>query len=692
LTAAHAKAVPAAPAAIGEIVVTAQKREERLSQVPIAISVLGGVNIDKSSASTAVDVLRTVPGVAINLTNQGATPQISMRGVGAVNSILSGASPIGFYLDGVPFSFPKSPIVPDPNVFDLNRVEVLRGPQGTLYGVNALNGVIRVLTNDANLNKYDLKMRVGVAHAEGGSGTGYNGDLAVNVPIVEGKLAVRAVVGYEYVPGTIDSPTRKDIDSAKVQNYRLKINAQPIDRLSIGLSAWHSKTDLGAPTASNNQGIYPFVAASNQMSQFDTYGANLGYDFDAFTVHSTTSFADYQNFGYLRDLPLETNLTLKSLSEEVLVSSKATGPLRWSFGGIYRDVKDQLFQNSPTQAVPINFYDTSKSYAAFGELTWVLFDGKLDLTGGGRYYNDKVGSGENTRYFPTLAAAAAGANRALIATSQNYNAVTPRLVGTWHFSQDALAYASYSEGFRSGFAQYPTVTTQFPNFPSVAADKLHNYELGSKLTLLDRKLSLEGALYYIEWDGVQQTLSIPSFPGSSVFVTAPVNGSSASGLGLDLGATARPIPRLTLNATFSVNGLGQDKPVLFGTTVLFNKGDRLTLSPKYTGGGGVDYAIPISDDYQVHLAGSMYYVSAMQVRAITSGALHIGTGDDILSSRISVAVEAPSHWSASLFIDNLNNNNGKTSVTLPTTFPPPVDFPSARLRPRTIGIQLDYHL
>ena len=215
-------------ASLQEIVVTAQKREERLQDVPIAITVLQGKLLDESSAVSLFDALGNVPGVAItgaqNAALQGGGAQLTIRGVTAGAPSLAGTSPIAYYLDGVPFGLVKSAVVPDLAPYDLNRVEVLRGPQGTLYGASAEDGVVRVITNNPDLENFDIKTRLSDGTTQHG-GNNYQGDLAVNVPIIEDMLAARAVVGQENLSGWINSPVRNHVNDERLTTARLKVDA-----------------------------------------------------------------------------------------------------------------------------------------------------------------------------------------------------------------------------------------------------------------------------------------------------------------------------------------------------------------------------------------------------------------------------------------------------------------------------------
>lgn len=186
-----------------EVIVTAQKRAERLQDVPIAISVLDGASLDNATVEGVAAALNRVPGVTTVTGSFFGGTQVTVRGITAAGPVASGASPVSYYLDSAPFGLVKTAIVPDANAYDLDRVEVLRGPQGTLYGAGGVGGVVRILTKDANPDAFEIKARTSGSSTKDG-GENYRGDMAVNVPIVAGKLAARAVVGYEDWGGWID--------------------------------------------------------------------------------------------------------------------------------------------------------------------------------------------------------------------------------------------------------------------------------------------------------------------------------------------------------------------------------------------------------------------------------------------------------------------------------------------------------
>jgi iron complex outermembrane recepter protein len=673
---------PTTDRSLDEIVVTAQRRTQLLKDVPIAISVLSGSDLERSSVNSVSDALSTVPGVATTETQYGGGTQIAVRGVSASTDVYGGASPTAVYVDSVPFGFIRQSFTPSIDVYDLRQIEVLRGPQGTLYGANALNGVVRVLTNDANLSAFDFKARTSGSATNDGDES-YRADLAVNVPLLPGKLAVRAVAGVENNGGWIDSPNRRDLNDVKSQNYRVKLNAQPSDTFAVGLSAWHSKSDFGSAPFADEDGRVTAVRPQPVNHDFDAYGLKLDKTFSTFTASSTTSYIDFHSFSVVDGTPISAPITLSSnfdsrvFSEELNFASTLKGPWRWSAGAFYRDDKDRNFQYITVFPGGIltphlaNFDDTSKSTAVYGEVgrhltpTW-------ELTLGARYFHDDEGTQAGEAYpgVPTTR---------LTSTS---HAVTPRAVATWTPTADQTFYASYSEGFRSGLYQSHQVLTAAPNIPTLKPDKLHNYEIGAKGVALDNRITYDAAVFYIQWRDIQQLLGIPA--GGGVFINAIVNGRSASGTGVEFAVIARPISGLRFGANLSWNNLEFDSDVLSGGAILFGKGDRPGFSPEYTAGVSAAYAFSLgASGYKAELSTLWNYTSPLNTTTVSVGSLE---SDSILLGRASFSIEAPQHWSATLFASNINNEHGAIS-------PPIANIPewAPRPRPRTIGVQLEYH-
>jgi outer membrane receptor protein involved in Fe transport len=662
-----------------EVLVTAQKRTERLQDVPASISVISGGELDTSTAEGITEALNRTPGVMAQTSYIGGGTQIAVRGVAASSTILHGSSPIAYYLDSVPFGLIKTSIAPDANAFDLERVEVLRGPQGTLYGASALNGVVRVLTKDAGLDRFELKARTSASATEGG-GENYRADMALNVPLIDGKLAVRAAGGYEDLSGWIDRPNRRNANDAELRNLRLKVNAQPTDELSIGLSTWISRSDFGAPSLADDQGRHSSINDEPVRTDYDAYSLKVSYDFGSFLVTSMSSYLDYENDGSLDlvpfigvDVPFVNQFAAEVFSEEVVVTSSGDGPWRWSLGGMFRDEEDQLFQTITGLIPMVDYTDSSESMAVFGELTRVFNDGRFELTAGLRYFEDDVGTEENVPSSGVL-------TDPLLRVSSDFDAVTPRLVFAWLPTDQLTVYASYSEGFRSGFQQQPIVLLTAPRIPPVDADTLNNYEVGTKGSVLDGSVKFEAAVYYIDWRDVQRDESVVI---NSVPIAALVNGESASGVGFEFAINSEPVSGLELGVSFSWNDLAWDDDVFSGGGILFEKGDRLSLSPEIVAGASAAYSFPLNErGVEGRFAASANYTSEQDLEIATGR----GEGDAILIARTHFAVDFPERWSAMLYVDNVTNEDG---AVLSAPFPVPEW--STRPRPRTFGLQLEYH-
>ncbi len=673
------------PAGLEEIIVTAQKREERLQDVPISLSVTTGADLDKSSIQSVSDALGLIPGVAVNVTGQGGETQLTIRGVTAAGPLFSGPSPIGYYLDSVPFGLVGSAVQPDANSYDLDRIEVLRGPQGTLYGASALNGVVRVLTNDAQLNDFDFKARASSSTTSGGGGN-YGGDLAVNLPIIDDVLAARLVVGEEHDSGWINSPIGNNINSQDIKNIRFKVTAAPIENLTIKASATHEQVDSAAPP----EGTHDFTPSTKSQpitSGFNAFDVKTDYQAPWFEITSATSYLTFRNNGSLDvapgvvEPPLTTNLSSHVFTEEFDLTSKLEGPWRWSAGAFFRNARDETYQTLGNLIPsPVSQANTSKSEAIFGELGRRFLDNQLELSVGGRYFHDDVG-------LQQLILFGEAPGTPTLSSQTPFNATTPRAVLSWFPNHDLTVYASYAQGFRSGFPQSELVQLVSPDFAPVKPDKLNNYEIGGKGNLFDNRLTFDAAVYYLKWNDIQQTLGIP-VPGTTAFIVANVNGQSASGAGVDFSVSARPVQGLLLGINFSWNGLHEDTTVLSGGDLLFPSGARIDESPAYTAGALARYDFPLgSAGWTGELEASARYTSEQTTTHTSSGVNAppaVLESDSITTGRVNFAISAPKNWRVMLYSNNVANNRDVPLANITA-------FTSISQQPRTSGVQVDYH-
>ncbi|WP_066700806.1 TonB-dependent receptor [Sphingobium amiense] len=672
-------------AAEPEIFVTAQKREERLQKVPISIAVLSGKTLDKQPSGGTLEALLQVPAISQTNNDAGNLTQVTIRGVAPGVPSGAGGPTTGYYIDAVPFALIRAATVPNTNSYDMARIEVLRGPQGTLYGASALNGVIRIITNDADPSKFEFKARGGVATTSGGDPS-FRADTAINIPLIEDKLALRAVADLESIGGWVNQPARnkKNANSALNRSLRFKLAALPSDDLRIDLGAWFERDQWDSGDYSDKNGNQLSTVAQPGKTKFNLYSGKITYNLPFMSISSSTGYLDFdQPFssdfsyvtGYTTPIQLNASSPTKVFTEELLFNSAGSGSWRWSAGAFYRNARGRVdFVVPGLLPGPLYSRDSSESYAAFGQITRTFADDTFELTGGLRYFHDtsttEVLSGG---FLPAYKAVA------------KFNKVTPRLTLTWLPSPAFTAYLSYSQGFRSGLNQGALALAASPGLLPAKADTLNNYEVGAKGTTADGLLSFDAAVYYIKWNDVQQLGQILY---NGAYTPAVANGPSASGMGTDLTLTLHPAAGFQLGGSIGYSGLKLDADIVQETpyVVLAKKGDRTANSPAWTGSVFANYTAPLSDSLDGRLNISATYRSEVNLRISQSN--DNGVAAAVYSSGKPLIVNANFDISThdnktfSVYVQNLTNWNGLTSA-------PAVESLSFRPRPRTIGVQFE---
>jgi outer membrane receptor protein involved in Fe transport len=682
-------------AVLEEVVVTAQKRgSQNLQDVPVSISVIGGNRLDASAFQGVNDAIAAMPGITQYHTAQSGGSRITVRGVAPAASIFSSSSTSAYYLDQMPFSFSRLSITPDASPYDLDRVELLKGPQGTLYGAAALGGVVRVLTRNPNLDEFEFKGRVDVSGTEEG-GMNYRGDVALNAPIVPGKLAVRAVAGYQDYSGWIDSPGGDDLNDAEIKTARVKVGAMPIEDLRIDFSAWFSRDDRDMMDSSLEDRTTPNDVKQPIQTDYDLYGLTVEYDVaDDVSLVSSSTYMDYFNIGTMQIVPglplefelgpgvpnfLRTELQNELFAQEVRLYSNNSGLWNWSIGGFYRDSDE--FRESTGVLGDSSDRLTSEQLAVFGEITRAFLDRAIELTAGFRYFEDDVRLQELTRNEPLAP------GEELREVEDSFDEVTSRLVLSWYANDDLTVYASFAEGFRSGVLQGTNALAVRPDLPNAEPDVLTNYEVGAKGTAVDGRLRYDFALYYLDWEDVQQSLRfLPTSGGQNVPFTAVANAGDASGPGVDLGVDFAVTDNLTIHGSLGWNDLTFDQDIVDDATgaVLFAKGSRLDQSAEWTGNARVDYWFPFGGSgYEGRISGDWSYSDSLDIR---NPAGQFAFADSIVTSNASFTLTPPSRSvSLTFYVNNLNDEDGVVAI-LDEVFP---NF-DTRLRPRTWGIRLNF--
>jgi len=649
-------AVAAAPAAqsntIEQLIVTAQKREESAQTVPIALTALSGATLERQGVIGFQDLSTRVPSLRFGAGVTGGENVITLRGIGSQNTTSGGDSPVAYNLDGVYLARTTSV---DTEFFDIDRIEVLRGPQGTLYGRNSVGGSVNVITNHPTST---LGGHVDALAGNYGAGV-YRG--WVNAPLYENGdqqvLARVAVVRAEHDPyqkNLFNGPGAPHNGDAQdfwlVRGEVLFKLSDKADLLLIGSNSWN-----GAPAATKTQwweapgrfvGAQPFLSDPREIrkNSSEMYGNNnyyasatFTYDVGWATFTSVTGFAaskwkeSSDADGSELTLALNPYWTLRQFqeSEEIrLASNPSPHPLSWILGGfIFREKAHQDFLFIDTGLNdPAALFDTfvfrnggdfkTLSWAPFGQIDYDLAKTSMGvpvtLTLGLRYTRDTKKGADFLNYTLPLI----GFTLPLAKTfDQSWNQTTGKVGISYKPSDDLMLYANASKGYLSGGGLVG-------NFPGLyRPEKVKAYEAGLKSTLMDRRLQFNAAVYREEITDMQ--VFVQDITGSRID-----NAGRAHINGVELEAIATPIDNLRLNANATFTDAKYDQYVTINnrfagpapgcdpvTRLCDFAGHRLVQTPRYTFDVGGQYVWQsawgeVTPRVDVYHSGDLYFLSA----------------------------------------------------------------------------------
>jgi iron complex outermembrane recepter protein len=597
---------------VEEIVVTAQKRLERLIDVPQSVSVLSGETLTRSGAAEFRDFADSIPGLTFTTTGAGKT-QISLRGV----TIGFDSSPtVGVYVDEVPYGSSSSfsggaRLALDVGLFDLDRIEVLRGPQGTLYGASTMGGLLKYVTKRPSVEAPGIDARAGISGTEDG-GFSYNGAATLNMPLPGDKAAVRTSGYYSRTGGYIDnlSLDRRNVDRSDVYGGRMDFLMTPIEELSIRLTGFLQNIYRDGETAGDfSRAGSPVDGSLDQRrllpesfdQEFRLVSATLGYRLGAVSLTSISSYQTTDSFYVVdrsaRFVPLlasfgqysaaagTVGLSTDKLTQEVRIASAESRWLEWVVGAFYTDEKSDNVQgfllqdvsNRPAPNVlgpfgaPTKFEET----AGFGDLTWHVTE-RLAVAGGIRY-------AENRQTFEQIGAGLLGAGLTTPPRSSSENVFTYLANARYAFGDRATGYVRYATGYRPGGPNFVATdpVTGVPLAPAeFAADELKSYEAGIKAETASGRFGVDFATYYSDWNNLQVATARG---GYGVLLNAP---GGASVRGAELSLTVRPITRFTLTSAFAYQDAHMSEA---DVNLRARNGERLPNVPHFTAAVNADF-------------------------------------------------------------------------------------------------------
>jgi iron complex outermembrane recepter protein len=619
---------------LSEIIVTAQKRDERLQDVPVPVSVLNADSLIDSNQVLIQDFYSKVPG--LSTFSDGF---LSIRGITTGEN----TNPtVGITIDDAPFGPSTNSgsggmgITPDVDPGELSRIEVLRGPQGTLYGASSMGGLLKYVTVDPSTDALTGRVQAGMSNVYNGRDLGYNVRGSVNVPISD-SLAVRASGFSREDPGYIDNVQtgQRSVNKTTTYGGRLAALWAPSSALSVKVSALIQDSQSRGNPNVNVQGLgdlqESYILGTGQNERkVQAYSAlvkaKLGsVDLTAVSAYNVSTVTinddDTPLFGAVFTQPIfgvpgtpfYNNSKTEKFSQELRFSSSIGSRIDWQLGGFYTHEKSDyaqgLLASDPAtgRLVSAPFGGllfgataptTYSEYAEFADLTFRLTD-RFDVQVGGRESEIRQSALESVQtgaFVGPIAAVTPGFDSS--ANVFTY-LLTPRL----RLNPDLMLYARAASGYRAGGPNNSVGSFTVPS--RYDPDKTQNFELGLKEDFLDHTLSVDASVYYIRWAHIQLSLVAPDNPNFGY----TGNANRAKSQGVELSMEARPLPGLTLNAwiDFADAELTEAFPAN-ANGVAGAEGDRLPYSSRFSGYLSAKQDFPLFDGVTGFVAADISYV------------------------------------------------------------------------------------
>jgi outer membrane receptor protein involved in Fe transport len=671
------------PQAVEEITVTAEKREETSMNVPMSLSALTGDDLARAQAFRFQDYINTIPGVQL-VQSQGLTSMLVIRGIG--NGTGSINSSVATYIDETPYTADgtfagSTRVTPNLDTFDMQRIEVLRGPQGTLYGSNALGGLLKYVTNAPDPSGFAATVEAGVdSVADGGRGFDLHG--MVNMPLST-DAALRVVVYDDYYPGFIDDPSRglKNINGSRFTGGRASLLYAPTADFSIRLNALYQvqqNSDLGDEDVAPGtlKPLYGNLTQERLISQpFSTkdqlYNATINWNLGFANLLSSTSYAHYQLYaltdysasygGFVSSLlgtsygvayPNQTSAN--KFTQEVRLASEGEGQLEWQVGGFVTDqtaknsallfpidpVTKQILYSFPSNVGADYFRPHYAEYAGFANIDY-HFTSTLDASFGGRYSH-------NSQTFVEKGLGLLGA--ADFGTKSSEDVATFSGDVRWKLDEQNMLYGRIARGFVPGGPNDAVPGGALPE--SYGSSSTMNYEVGIKSHLWNDRFTTEVSLFDVDWKKIQ----LIALVSGQATIT---NGGAAQSDGVEWNFGFVPVDGLTLN----FNGAYTDARLTQDTPAYVNgqKGDLLPYAPKWGMSASANYEVPLSDEIAGFAGATWHFTGNRYADFIPPGG---GSRQNLPSYGIAdlrVGIET-SRWTAALYVKNVGDETAVTSA------------------------------
>ena len=714
---------------------------ENIRNIAASVSFVNGDSLEAQKLEQLSDYAAYLPGVNHVGFGSPGLGAVILRGITSFPENATGA----FYLDDAPMG-PNGPWadacceVLDLMPYDLERVEVRRGPQGTHYGANSLSGLIRYVLTEPRLGEFEAHVGADGSAIHGASGAGASLRVMVNAPLVKDVLAVRVSAYDSYKPGFIDNAFSgaSDTNAVRQSGGRFSLLWRPAESVAVKVTAFWPRIDADSEAVISSAGvtIVPETGDANIVKSsgsfgdlteyhafqspfrksIDYYAATVNWNAGSFEILSATawsrtrshsasdhtlflgtSFPEWSDGAIPPGLvAFNRDIEFEKFTEELHVVSTASTQITWLLGGFYthESAVDQSAQHAfDNNYQPIAAFapaisssirrSTYDEWAAFGELTWHFTD-HIDLTGGIRFaHNDQNFTLDESSIFET----------AYVTGESEEGTATWMLAAGYRFTPDVMLYSRVATGSQPGspngvlrILNDEPVTAPQDLPPTVAAETVTNYELGLKSEFLNRAALLDFSVFYIDWDDIQLGTSFDD----GTFGWA--NGGKAVSQGVELATTYAPLRGLKLgySAAYTQSELTKVSP---GSDPLL-PGYQLADIPRWSMALTTNFDWPLTDVWDAHVGGALRWIDkrwdaiGVQSRSAGGGPTMEMASYSVIDLNASIA-RGPLLLRA--FVRNLTDTRANLhSFVQGDPVNPPASVQARILQPRTIGVGFDY--
>jgi len=696
-----------------EIIVTATRRDQRLQSVPLSVHVLTEKELRRLGAVGFADFARSVPGLSFTDGGTGGEKQ-TIRGI-SVNPWVEVNPGTAVHLDEVPVTGAGGttgpPFNPDPVLIDINRIEVLRGPQGTLFGAGSMGGAIRIITNQPDPDEFEAEVNTTLTSTQDGE-FGYRLAGVVNMPFNDGRAALRAVAFQSDLGGFIDNTFdgRSNVNNRELSGGRLTGKLLISDTTSLTARIAYQDRASGGLTHEE-----PAVGKRQQNriresidDEWVNYNVVLDVDFDWGSLISSTSYLDRTVdtvadvsfflrlfFGLDQPLNVVNKEVINEFIQEVRLVSDTDNRLSWLIGAFYQNQDQDTNQDFPSPGFdaltgglasmfgpPDNLFVRRENFsleqiALYGEASYQLTD-NLELTAGGRWYDiDRKYTADNMGLLFVM-------GQVQESFSAGDRGVIPKLGLNYTANERVSIYGIVAAGFRPGGINPPgaimdpscameLLALGYTSTPtSYESDSLVNYEVGSRFITATGRTRLNSSVYYIDWSDMQTAKFLNC--GTGFFE----NAGRAESYGVELELLSRPTDAFEYDvaASYNVAELSEDVPNLGGV-----KGDRLPGVPRLTISAGVRFFFTTIGNMNPSIGADAQYVgkSYMGFNSTMSRELPAYT---VANLRFGLQSKT---WSATLFAHNVFDETGTLFINDNV-----LGEWVTQIRPRTVGVSLNW--